>query len=133
MQDANVYLMSAGTVGTSGSVNTSTLDLKTTPGSPRRGYRWTFNSAVIANASASAGTVTWTQVGGSDSGFTNTSLTETLRQFAVVVAPTSTSTPNELTYQTFNKQEFERGQLTTSANVSVTGLNVQLTTGVYEA
>jgi hypothetical protein len=131
-QDALRYLVSAQTLGTNANFTSTVMDLVTTPGSPRRGYCWTFNSTSVLNASASAGTVTWTQIGGSDTGFTNAGNITTLIAFAITVGPTSTTGPYEKTFKTINNQEFEKGVLGAGVNVTLTGLNVQMTAGVYE-
>lgn len=130
-QDALRYLFSAQTLGTNANVTSTVMDLTTSPGSPKRGFRWTFNSLSILNASASAGTVTWVQLGGADTGFTATGSNTTLIAFSITVGPTSTTTPNERTFPTYNNQEYEKAVFTTGVNVTTTGLNVQMTTGIY--
>ncbi|MGO8672239.1 MAG: hypothetical protein ACLQVD_12840 [Capsulimonadaceae bacterium] len=131
MKDGNVYLISNATV--TASYNGSSYDFLTTPGSPIRGYEFAayVTGSVVNGGTSTAGVATFVFEDSPDTSFT---FGPTYTEFQTYTFTSGTATSNTLTPPAFPlpiKMQNRYGRMTVvpPANVTISGLSVQLASG----
>jgi hypothetical protein len=129
MNDGLLYLMSNQAAGAS--VAGAFVDLKTAHGSPLRGNDISIRPGTIVNSGTVTGTVDVLIKQSSDTTGTDWVNNTILTQAFFSVGAGTTVTPNELTKSLCADSEFVQAIVIPSANVTVTGMTIQVTDGKY--